>query len=174
MITSKQWWDKVKNDDGLLIDWLRAQYHGEKTAAIRIKSEFSKFEMDVAQTALIEKIAKEEELHAEWVGKLLLDRGIEPEVLVKNERYWNVAMVDMDTIEDVAAIAHHAEHMRLERIRAISEDSETPSDIKVVFSKILPMEINHEKWFGALSSEGHIASHKNNHEEGMVVLGLVI
>jgi hypothetical protein len=173
MNKSQQWWDKVKQDQPKLLDWLKSQYHGEKTAAIRIRGEFSKFDLKQSQLALIEKIAKEEELHADWVGELLASRGLTPELLNKKERYWEKTMVNMDTLEDVAAIAHHAENMRLERIQVIVDDPETPEDIREVFAKILPMEVNHEKWFAALSNEEAILSHKGNHSEGRQVLGLV-
>lgn len=33
MMTSKEWWTKVKNNEALMTDWLKDQYHGEVTAA---------------------------------------------------------------------------------------------------------------------------------------------
>lgn len=46
MLTSQQWWDKVKGDRSLLMDWLADQYHGETTAHTRIMKFVADFAKD--------------------------------------------------------------------------------------------------------------------------------
>lgn len=174
MITSEQWWERVKNSPTELIDWLKDQYHGEVTAAIRIEKEFSKFLLNDGDKKIIKQIAKEEDIHASWIADLLTVRGVTPEILLKKERYWDRVLISKYSVEDLAAIAHHAEHMRLDRIRVIANDVTAPYDIVKAFRKILPMEIRHEEWFAQLSSPEAIEAHRTNHEAGKQALGLVV
>lgn len=176
MKTSQQWWDEVKVDQSKLIDWLKDQYHGEVTAAGRIQTLFldDLIKLTPEQTNTILRIAKEEFTHARWVKKLLANRGITAEVLIKEERYWNkVLPAGKASVEELAAIAHLAETMRLERIQVIAEDKTAPHDIRKVFKKILPMEFNHAKWFAEMTNENSVIAAKVNHIEGMNALGLV-
>lgn len=178
MQTSKQWWESVKQDPAKLINWLKNQYHGEVTAAKKIRELFleSGHQLNDSQKALIEHIALEEEIHANWVADLLTSRGIEPEELQKEERYWNQTLPSSDdtSIEELAAIAHHAETMRLERIQVICDDEDAPEDIRKVFQRILPMEERHAMWFEILSNEEEIQKALPKHELGLNALGLVI
>ena len=173
MRTSQQWWDEVKNSPEKLIEWLQDQYHGEVTAAIRIEKIFGNFPMPKEDMKIVKQIAKEEDIHAAWIADLLKVRGIEPKLLDKEERYWSKTLVDMHSVEDVAAIAHHAEHMRLERIKVIAADVTAPYDIVKVFRKILPMELRHEQVFAQLSCPEVIEAHRSSHELGKQILGLV-
>lgn len=178
MKTSKEWWSEVKNSPEKLISWLKNQYHGEVTAAVKIKELFlsPSLNLNDKDKQIIERIAKEEEAHAKWVRKLLLDRGQEASVLDKEERYWNQVLPKEDdaSVAQLAAIAHHAETMRLERIRAICEDLDAPEDILKVFQAILPMEENHAKWFKELSNPEEISNTLYRHQNGLNALGLVI
>lgn len=177
MKTSAQWWNQVKSDPIKLIDWLKDQYHGEKTAAKRIKDLFfiAGNTLTNKETSLLKRIIKEEEIHANWVKKLLITRGITPELLIKEERYWNkVLPKTQSNKEELAAIAYLAERMRLERIGVIAADTQCPKDIRNVFKRILPMELNHTKWFAELSTNDHIKNALANHHDGMNELGLVI
>lgn len=56
----------------------------------------------------------------------------------------------------------------------IAADTQCPKDIRNVFKRILPMELNHAKWFAELSTNEHIKSALKNHYDGMNELGLVI
>ena len=135
MKTSKQWWDEVKVDQAKLIDWLKDQYHGEMMAAIRIQKLFldDSVKLTPSQRYTILRISKEEIIHARWVKELLANRGITAEVLTKEERYWDkVLPADQANAEELAAIAHLAETMRLERIQVIAEDVTAPHDIRKV------------------------------------------
>ena len=177
MKTSQEWWNEVKADPVKMIDWLKDQYHGEVTAAVRIKELFfvPGNTLTVKQANRLIRIINEEKLHAKWVGKLLQSRGIKPQVLDKESRYWDKVLPTGTTdTQELAAIAHHAEAMRLERIKVIVKDPESPLDIKNVFIKILCMEGNHAKWFKELSSPEYIYSTKPNHQAGLNALGLVI
>ncbi len=175
--TSAQWWNQTKGDPSKLIAWLKDQYHGEKTAAKRIKELFftAGNTLTNKEASLLERIISEEERHAHWVKTLLTVRGIKPEILVKEERYWNKVLPKTEASkEQLAAIAHLAETMRLERIGVIAADTQCPKDIRNVFKRILPMELNHAKWFAELSTNEHIKSALVNHHDGMNELGLVI
>ena len=174
MRNSVDWWNSVKSDEISLINWLKDQYHGEMLASKRIREHFSKFSLSKIQQLIITKIAKEEELHAEWIGKLLLSRGYFPDILEKHERYWEATLKGMDTAEDVAAIGAHAEAMRLERIEAIATDETAPEDIRNVFLKIWPMEVAHELLFEKISSPEAMLRHKGNSDAGRQALGLVV
>lgn len=174
MKTSVEWWNSVKADSNLLVTWLQNQYHGEAIAAVRIREYFGKFNLTPLAQIIIDKIATEEDLHAKWIGELLIARGITPAILNKEERYWQQVMSGLDTLEDVAAVGSHAERMRLERIEAIATDESAPEDIRAVFLKIWPMEVAHELLFEKLSSPEAMLKHKGNHEAGKEALGLVI
>lgn len=175
--TSAQWWNQTKNDPSKLIDWLKDQYHGEKTAAKRIHELFftAGNTLTNKEASLLQRIIKEEERHAHWVKTLLTVRGITPEILVKEERYWNKVLPNYEASKkQLAAIAHLAESMRLERIGVIAADPQCPKDISNVFKRILPMELNHTKWFAELTTNEHIKAALVNHHDGMNALGLVI
>jgi len=178
MKTSRQWWNKTKNNPDLLIDWLKDQYHGEMKAAQRIRElfVFSSITADAEKLKVILRIAKEEETHAQWIKDLLVSRGITPALLDKEERYWNKVLTEDATssTENLAAVAYHAESMRLERISVIANDWSAPKDIRAVFKRIMPMELNHTKWFKELTTDEHIANLLPNHQQGLNALGLVI
>lgn len=91
MQTSLQWWNKTKSNPDLLINWLKNQYHGERTAAVKIRELFLAEDINLSEKEekLILQIAKEEDLHADWVAKLLQDRGVSAEILDKESRYWD-------------------------------------------------------------------------------------
>ena len=178
MNTSLEWWNKVKADNTLLVDWLKNQYHGERTAATKIKNLF--FTESISLSSVEEKnltqIAKEEDLHADWIQSLLESRGITAELLKKESRYWDQVLVEENTKskEDLSAVAQLAEGMRLERIKVIANDSEAPKDIRDVFKKILPMELKHESIFGSMTNKESLNKVLNNHTQGLNELGLVI
>ncbi len=176
MKTSKEWWDRVKHDPNLLVRWLRDQYHGEALAAIRMRLFVKKFgsEAKWQEQATVEEIANQEQQHADWVGDLLRSRGVEPTLLAKNERYWNEALKGINSWEAGCAVAAHAEKMRLDRIRAIAADPESPADVRDVFSRILPQEEFHERAFRAFTSESALFTTLGNHMAGAEALGLRI
>lgn len=174
MKTTQQWWDEVSNDESLMIDWLKDQYHGEVTAEKRIRDLLTQYKLEGKAHRLISIIADDEKQHAEWVKGLLESRGIPAEILEKEERYWNkVLPVGEVSFEEMAAIGHHAETMRLERIKVLAEDTKYP-DISEVFKRILADELFHAKAFGMLSTPEAIANASDNHKAGLNALGLVI
>lgn len=174
MKTTQQWWDEVSNDESLLVDWLKDQYHGEVTAEKRIRDLLTQYELGDKVKRLINKIADDEKQHAEWVKGLLESRGITAEVLEKEERYWNKVLPVGDvSFEEMAAIGHHAETMRLERIKVLAQDTKYP-DISDVFKRILPDELFHAAAFEAVSTPEAIANASDNHRAGLNALGLII
>lgn len=177
MQTSLQWWNKTKSNPDLLISWLKNQYHGERMAAVKIKELFLSENINLSEDEekSIRQIAKEEDLHADWVAKLLQDRGVSAEILSKESRYWGKVLTGKEhSKEELAAIANLAENMRLERIRVIAEDSSAEEDIRKVFSKILPMEVKHEFIFGSMTNKESVIKALASHEEGLNELGLVM
>jgi hypothetical protein len=173
MKTSKQWWNELLVDNDKMIDWLKKQYHGEMMAGTRIREVFAKFDLSDADAKLIEKVALEEDLHAYWIGELLEERGVTPEMLKHEERYWKHAFAEIDTVEDAAAVGFLAEEMRLRRILTISTCVRSPYDIKQVMKRIYTQELGHVEAFRQLTDADTIIEHMSNHTEGLNALGLV-
>lgn len=172
--SSKQWWDAIKIDQTRFTSWLMKQYHGEVTAAERIIAFTEKYthpESRVARTLLT--IADQERTHAAWVGELLIARGITPTVLEKEERYWDKTLGGIESFETGAAVAAHAEHMRLERIRVIVADMTAPADVRAVFARILPQEEFHEHAFSILAGEKAMQDTLRDHQAGRMAIGLI-
>ena len=95
MKTSQEWYDGIKNDKEKLDNWLKNQYHGEVTAAERIRELILCYTPEQNANnwkSVVEQIAKEEEIHAQWVGELLRARGIEPERLQKEHVYYQMPL----------------------------------------------------------------------------------
>ena len=176
MKTSQQWWNEVKANPTLMTDWLKDQFHGEVTAAARIRE----FAASVAEPRIqktLNAIAQQEADHAEWVKELLTSRGIEAEVLQKEERYWSKTLspeYKQKSTQELAAIGAHAEAMRLERIKVIANDESAPTDIRMVFSKILPQERYHERAFRYIAGDKEMKKALDAHKEGLAALGLSI
>ena len=175
MKTSQEWYDGIKNDKEKLDSWLKNQYHGEVTAAERIRELILCYTPEQNANnwkSVVEQIAAEEEVHAEWVGDLLRARGIEPTKLVKSERYWDNTVKQITDWETGCAVAAHAEKMRLDRIEVICADPDTDDDIREVFAKILPQEQFHESAFRQFSSDEAMAKTLEGHLAGLNELGL--
>lgn len=173
MKTTEQWWAEVSTDENKMIDWLKDQYHGEVTAEARIRALIDDYALEGKTKNIISKIADDERKHAEWVSSLLVARGITPEVLQKEERYWDKTLPKTKvTFEEICAIGHLAETMRLERIQLLAAD-ERFLDIAEVFASILPDELFHARAFGMLSTPEAIEAARSNHNAGLEALGLV-
>jgi rubrerythrin len=174
MKTSAQWWEETRVSTEKLADWLKKQYTGEVTAASRIREFASKFCNDIKSSKILKLIAEQEEQHAEWIKELLLTRGIRVEIGSAHEKYWKETLPAIESFETGTAIAAHAEKMRLERIKVISEDEMAASDIRETFKRILKDELFHEAAFRNMSTEKALTSTLHNHKDGMNALGLVV
>jgi rubrerythrin len=172
-MNSVEWWKATKNNPQAFLKWLKDQYHGEVTAATRMRELILVYPANPKWKETVETIAKQEELHAEWVAGLLVARGVRPEVLDKRERYWENTLKQITDWDTGCAVAAHAEAMRLERIRAITDDPETPSDVREVFGKILLQEEFHEKAFRSFTTNEAMKRTLEGHLAGMNELGLV-
>jgi rubrerythrin len=175
MKTSEQWWDEVKASPEKFNNWLKLQYHGEATAEKRIRSAIEKFSLTGFEARCIESVADDEKRHAVWVAKLLKDRGIEPEVLEREERYWNEVLPEVyekNTFTYFCAVGSLAETMRLERIMILASEPEY-ADIADVFKKIYSDEIFHARIFKELSTKEDIAHAEQFHNMGMNAIGLI-
>jgi rubrerythrin len=175
MKTSQQWWNEVKNDAIKLGEWLVKQWRGEVTAAERIMSFSSHFAQTGKQITTLAVIASQEAQHAKWVKELLDSRHIivDPNVVNQAEkRYWKETLPGIEDFATGAAVAAHAEGMRLERIRVICEDAETPEDIRSVFKRILKDEEFHERAFAQMSTQKALAATQGKHDLGRLALGL--
>lgn len=173
--TSLEWWTETKADEGKMINWLKNQYHGEAIASSRIK-EFILPHMEGKYQFLVERIASDEERHAEWIGLLLSARGIVPTILQKEERYWKTVMTDdfKDNGNYAAAVAAHAEEMRLERIKVIMDDDQAPTDIQATFKNIYKDELFHAKGFKLIAGDDYYNQASENHAKGLEALGLIV
>jgi hypothetical protein len=174
MKTSKQWWESVKNNQSLLNQWLMNQYHGEVKAAQKIEELILSKEAPSNQKRIVKIIVEQEKNHAVWIGQLLTARGITPKVLQKKERYWDKTLSQIVDWDTGCAVAAHAERMRLERIRVICEDKDTPEDIRLVFEKILVEEEFHAATFDRFTTGDAILATWDGHAQGMEELGLEI
>lgn len=175
MKTSQQWWDETKADQTKMINWLKNQYHGEAVASTRIR-DFILPHFTDKYAFMVERIADDEERHASWVGALLSSRGITPEILQKEERYWRTVMTE-DFGSDgnyAAAIAAHAEEMRLERIKVIMDDNDAPSDIRETFKNIYKDELFHAKGFKLIAGDQYYQDTAHVHAKGLEALGLIV
>lgn len=175
LVTPAQWWEKTKADEGLIINWLKNQYHGEAIAAERIR-QYILPHFEGKYGFLVERIAEDEDKHASWVGELLKNRGVTPEILKKEERYWRQVMTE-EFKEDgnyAAAVAAHAEEMRLERITVIMNDESAPVDIRNTFTQIYRDELFHAKGFKLIAGDEYYNKASENHARGVEALGLIL
>lgn len=174
MKTSQQWWDEVKASPELFNDWLVKQYRGEVTASKRIIRLADNYESQFHH--VLAKIAEQEMQHAEWIEELLNARNIEvdpQEVLKAENRYWAHTLPGIDSFETGAAVAAHAEAMRLERIKVIADDPDSPKDVRDTFRKILKDELFHERAFKFMAGDVAMTKTQGNHDLGLQALGLV-
>lgn len=176
--TSKMWWEETKNSPEKFMRWLRKQYQGEVTAADRIEKYcVSRLAAEGSRSDPrmrgLELIAKQERQHAEWIGELLVARGELPLLLPKKDRYWEITLPQITDFMDACAVAHHAEMMRLERIRIIAEDGDAPEDVRETFERILKDELFHAKFFGECAGPEAIAKTKAAHLLGAEAIGFV-
>lgn len=174
MKTSQQWWDEVKADPELIIDWLRKQYRGEVTASHRIERFAEQF-ADGKALNMLKYIAEQERTHAEWILELLTNRGVVvyiQDIENAEARYWKETLPGITSLETGSAVAAHAEAMRLDRIRVIAYDKDTPTDIRSVFLMILVDEEFHERAFTWLSTPEAMIETQDQHNLGKEALGL--
>lgn len=73
-----------------------------------------------------------------------------------------------------SAVAAHAEEMRLERIKVIMEDNESPADVKKVFTQIYKDELFHAKGFKLIAGDEYYNKASENHAKGIEALGLIV
>tara|TARA_R110000823_G_C15952958_1_gene502528 strand:+ start:13535 stop:14074 length:540 start_codon:yes stop_codon:yes gene_type:complete len=171
---SSMWWAELLLDEARQLDWLVKQYHGEVMAGERIRTIFGKFNLSDRDAKVVEGVAREEDLHAKWIGELLQSRGVEPSRLSEHkERYWAAQPVDnLRSPEEAAAVGHLAEVMRLSRIKAIVNNPDSPFDIAKVMKKILRQELGHAAKFKRLSNSRAIDDARGGHDAGLNALGL--
>jgi rubrerythrin len=173
MMTSREWWAVTRSDASALGSWLRDQYRGEATAAVRIEMLRDAFAAAGTRAhRVLTVIAAQERKHASWVGELLAARGQAVVVEEQAERYWPQVVGLIADLETGAAVGAHAERMRLERIEVIAEDSSAPDDVRRVFAKILPEERFHERAFRALAGDAALQRTASAHALGREALGL--
>lgn len=173
--TTQEWWDRVSGNPEEMINWLKAQYHGEATAKDRIFSAIETYNLTGLEAKIIKSIAADEAVHTMWVKKLLLDRGITAEILQKEERYWNEVLpkvLEEDTFSYFCAVGHLAETMRLDRITLLAADTRF-ADIAEVFLNIYPDELFHARVFREMSTSEDIEKAIEFHNLGMNAIGLL-
>lgn len=172
MKTSQQWLSEIKESPIKLNKWLERQYIGEILAAQRISQLSEEYPKE---SKILSKIAADEHLHAIMIGDLLTNRNIAlPQVTDEDVRYWKPILGNLHSFEEIAGAGHHAESMRLVRIRLLADDPEIAEDIRLVFRSILKDEEWHSSAFKNLSTPSAIESTKTLHAEGLNMLGLVL
>ncbi len=176
MKTSQQWWNEVKNNPEKTEAWLVKQWRGEVTAAFRIEKLARQYtEADGREYTILKTIAGQEKQHAGWVRDLLTARDIqvdETDIVAAEDRYWAKTLPGIKDFATGSAVAAHAEKMRLERIRTIVDDADSPADVKDVFARILKDEVWHEEAFRKLSTPEAMAATEGDYKLGREALGL--
>jgi len=175
--TSKKWWEATKADPKKLEAWLKAQYHGEMTAALRIQEIWLTLPPYTRMSKTLQKIYMQEWKHGNWIAMLLKARGLDAALIEgKKERYWKKTLpknyLDM-SFKKLMAVGAHAEKMRLERIKVIANDKTAPQDVREVFKNILPDERFHERTFRRWAGISEYISALKNHQKGKNALGLI-
>jgi len=174
MHTTSEWWQAIKADPDKMNRWLVAQYHGERGASRRIREFMDKHAVVYSREyEILNVIADQEELHAEWVLALLKARGLDPSA-DHEERYWKHVLPEATDLRTGAAVGAHAEAMRLERIRLIANDDTAPEDVRAVFRQILPHEQFHERAFRHMAGSEHMSQLARAHGKAMEAIGLVL
>lgn len=171
MKTSAQWWAELKTNPDQMVAWLHKQYWGEVGASQRIWS----YCIDQAPEKWVETlkvIAGQEQKHAGWIKDLLANRGLEPGPM-HEARYWEKTLGQIDSFESAAAVAAHAEDMRLERIETIAYDAQSPADIRKVFQDILKEERFHAAAFKKMAGSDAMAATLEAHIHGREAIGLI-
>lgn len=177
MRTSQEWWNEVKNDPVKFNEWLIKQYRGEVTAVNRIRVFKENFATRERDRIVLDQIINQEIQHANWILDLLESRAVRPALWLFEEaekRYWKDVLPGIESFETGSAVAAHAEKMRLERIRVIAGDEDTPDDVRDVFKRILSDEEFHTLAFTVMSSPDALEATRHDHERGMEALGLVV
>jgi ferritin-like protein len=174
--TSLEWWTELKKDPEKLVEWLKKQYYGEATAAGRIKRYVQRFlGKDDPRHRPLTRIMADETKHARWVLELLTARGVKFHAIPnRRTRYWEE--VDLErkvTFEEACGVSYHAEHMRLERIKVIAEDTEGPEDIRKMFKLILEDEIFHERLFEQMAGTEAVNATREGHLKGAEAIGFI-
>jgi hypothetical protein len=117
-------------------------------------------------------IAKQEALHAKWVGHLLVKRGVQPRMLDKKERYWGEVRPHIRSFDTYCAAIHLVENMALAKDVAISAHTETPPDVHEVFRRLKVDETFHAGFYGLLARPEALEEMSVHHRRGMEAIGL--
>ena len=172
MKTSKQWLEEVKQDKTKFNNWLSQQWLAEEVAAKRIFDLVGKT-ANQKEKKLLARISKDEVKHAELLKQLCTNRNI-PMATKSTDRYYDQIELDKLSQDQLYAIGHYAEGMRLSRIKAICEDKSMSVDIQEAFKVVLTDEIMHEKAFGKIASYEALKQMQGKHELGVAALGLTL
>lgn len=172
MKTTKDWLEEVTNNSDKFNRWLERQYVGEMLAADRIRS---LAEMESPFKYTLKVVADQELVHAKWIRGLLIKRKIAlPEVTLDGTRYWEPILGELINLDELCAAGHHAEAMRLVRIRAIADCNEMPDDVRKIFKRIESDEAFHAEVFGLMSTEAAKTKTFDLHLKGLEMLGLTL
>ncbi|MBV9125648.1 MAG: hypothetical protein JO112_20045 [Planctomycetes bacterium] len=175
MRTTKQWWAETKSDPEKLNHWLRRQYVGEMAAVNLLSELLITYGSQATDEEWhdVHKVMCQEATHAKWMKRVMDARGVRPEEGASAERrYWNEVKPAVKSFAEGCAAGYHAEHMRLERIREIANDTDpTVADLANVFQNILPHEEWHEEVFGKMAAGRSLTEY---HERGLQSLNLLM
>lgn len=107
--TSAEWWAEVRVSPELTLDWLKKQYHGEITAASRMRDfiyRYGEQAKDPKWIATVSEIAQQEEAHGGWIGNLLQARGVTPATIPgRTGRYWDATLPGIESWESGCAVS---------------------------------------------------------------------
>lgn len=176
-MTSAEWWEGVKSDPEHLAQWLRRQYVGELAAVNLLSELLIRFGSQASdrEWITVHKVMCQEAQHGRWIKGLMDSRGIAPESdATTDRRYWAEVLPHVNSFAEGCAAGFHAESMRLQRIRAIANDEQVPTelvDIQHVFRNILPDEEWHETAFDEMRNGLTLTRY---HEAGLEALNLVM
>ena len=175
MKTPEMWLEEILASSEKLDNWLARQYIGEKLAVERIAELSMSKGLSAAAQIDILRVAIDERIHAAYIKALLQQRGLPiPDVSMEKDRYWKEVLPNALTVDQKLAAGHHAETMRLHRIRLLASDKRVPGSISKVFRSILEDEERHAEIFAKHASVEAITEMAAHHEAGLSALGLEI
>jgi hypothetical protein len=172
------WWEKLLNDEGLLLAWLKklqltewSGYTGNIEANLRWNPRGPRYNSHAS--AFLKRTASDEQRHSNALALILLERGEEPvtdSAATRSSFYWDEMEKHVTSLETCCAMMYFGEQIAADRFEVLLKHPRTPNDLKGFLRKALPDEAYHAKGFAALAGPEAIAEMARVHTETMTQL----
>jgi rubrerythrin len=176
---TRNWWHGLLDDKEKLIRFLKRLHQNEFDAEERFRV-FADSWKDINEDIrykdareVIHLIADQEAYHAKLVEEVLGYRAEVPLLEKKDEsKYWRETMPHVHNLETAAAVGAFAEVTALNRFRILVSDTDTPEDLRQIFSLILPDETFHARALSHIAGSEAMNAIRPYHIAGLEALGL--